>query len=331
MKLDPTISNYAKEHAKEFNLFRRAILRYDRIAIFRHIKPDSDALGCQFGLETFIKDNFPNKEVRVLGDHHVTLTPRVFPNADKLSESWFDEPFLAIVLDVGDHERIADPRYKKASYICKVDHHPFKKEIARHPINDEKMAAASELLSDILLSWKGTTLSKEAARYLYMGIVGDSGRFEFSSTSAHTFAVAKALVETGININSIYLEMYEKKIEDLRTVAYILSHFEVSPHGVAYYVLSDETQKELGISREQGKENVNLFSNIAGLNAWCSVTEDPQPKDYCWRVSIRSKKLDISGIASKWEGGGHPQASGAKVRSLDKLPELIKDLDELFI
>lgn len=330
MRLDPVISKYAKEHSKEFNLFRRAIERYDRIAIFRHIKPDTDALGAQFGLKTFIKDNFPNKEVRVLGDHHVTLTPRVFPDADKLNESWFNEPFLAVVLDVGDHERIADPRYKKASYICKVDHHPFKKEIARHPINDESMAAASELLCDILFSWKGCVVSKEAARYLYMGVVGDSGRFEFSSTTAHTFAIAKALVETGININSIYLEMYQKKIEDLRSVAYILSHFSVSPHGVAYYILSEETQKELGISREQGKENVNLFSNIEGINAWCSVTEDANPKDYWWRVSIRSKKLDISGVASKWRGGGHPQASGAKVKSLEELPLLISDLDEMF-
>ena len=174
-------------------------------------------------------------------------------------------------------------------------------------------------------------MSKEAARFFYIGMVGDNGRFQFSSTTQHTFQIASELLKTGISIGDIYNEMYLKQIDDLYVTAYVLNHFEISKDGIAYYVLSDETQKELGISREQGKENVNLFSNIAGLNAWCSVTEDPQPKDYCWRVSIRSKKLDISGIASKWEGGGHPQASGAKVRSLDKLPELIKDLDELFI
>ena len=130
MRLDPVISKYAKEHSKEFNLFRRAVERYDRIAIFRHIKPDCDALGAQFGLKTFINDNFPNKEVRVLGDHHVTLTPRVFPDADKLSESWFKEPFLAIVLDVGDHERIADPRYSqyyKQQTKRKQQEHTFSK------------------------------------------------------------------------------------------------------------------------------------------------------------------------------------------------------------
>src|SRR5574344_1199992 len=152
------------------------------------------------------------------------------------------------------------------------------------------MAAASELVADLLLNWKGTTLSKEAARNLYIALVGDSGRLQYSSTPAHTFAIADALIQTGISINEIYLK----------------------------------------ISSEQGKDNVNLFANIAGINAWCSITEDPNPKDYCWRVSIRSKKVDISPIAMKWGGGGHAQASGAKIKDLTELDAFIGDLDKLF-
>lgn len=75
---------------------------------------------------------------------------------------------------------------------------------------------------------------------------------------------------------------------------------------------------------------MNAFSNIAGINAWCSITEDPQPKDYCWRISIRSKHADISEIARKWGGGGHAQASGARIDSLDDLDAFIGDLDNLF-
>ena len=80
-------------------------------------------------------------------------------------------------------------------------------------------------------------MSKEAARYFYIGIVGDSGRFMYSSTSTHTFAVAEELIKKGIDIHSIYLEMYEKNIDSLRSQAYVLSNFKVSPHGVAYYLL----------------------------------------------------------------------------------------------
>ena len=122
--------------------------------------------------------------------------------------------------------------------------------------------------------------------------------------------------------------MYLKQIDDLKVTAYILNHFSVSDKGIAYYVLPLDIQRELKITTERGKENVNLFANIEGINAWCSVTEDV--KDQCWRVSIRSRSTPINEVAAKWEGGGHAQASGAKVKSLDLLPEFIDDLDKLF-
>ena len=132
----------------------------------------------------------------------------------------------------------------------------------------------------------------------------------------------------GIDLSDVYNRMYQKKIDDLKVTAYILNHFSVSEHGIAYYVLDANIQKELNITTERGKENVNLFSNIEGINAWCSITEDP--KDNCWRVSIRSKAKAINGVATKWEGGGHAQASGAKINNLGQLPEFIDDLDQLF-
>lgn len=330
-KLPKEITNYGLDLKKNYSYFYSCVKKYDHIVIFRHIKPDFDAMGTQMGLYTFIKDNFPNKDVHFVGDNHVTFTPRLFPEAERLNDSYFDEPFLAIICDVGDHERIADPRYTKAKKILKVDHHPCKVEIASHPILDTESAAAAEIMTDILLKWKGTTLSKEAASYLYIGIVGDSGRFQYSSTNAHTFACASALIETGISIRDIYLKMYEKNIDDLKVTAYVLNHFSISPHGVAYYLLPDSVQKELKITSEQGKNNVNLFANIEGINAWCSITEDPNPKDYCWRISIRSKGKDISGVANMWEGGGHAQASGCKIKSLDQLDAFVKSLDDLFL
>lgn len=330
MKIDNAIRSYGAAHKETYALIRRAIRRYDRIVVYRHIKPDYDAMGTQMGLVSFLKDNFPEKEIHFVGDNHVTFTPRLFPETERLNDEWHKKPFLAIVVDVGDDDRIADPRYKKASYIVKIDHHPCNGEIAKHPLVDLDMAAASELVVDSLLNWKGTTLTPTAARYFYIGLVGDSGRFQYSSTTAHTFAIAEALVNTGISINEIYLKMYEKKIDDLKVTAYILGHFSVSAHGVAYYLLPAQVQEDLKITPERGKENVNLFSNIEGINAWCSITEDPNPKDWCWRISIRSKKVDISPIAFKWGGGGHAQASGAKIPSLKELDAFIGDLDQLF-
>ena len=326
--MNPVIKERYKLYKKEATRIISAIKRYDRIVVFRHIMPDYDALGCQMGLATWIKDNFPNKEVKVVGDNHVTFTPRLFPEMDKLNDSWFKEPFLAIVLDVGNVNRIADPRFKKAKFKIKIDHHPETEHWAKASITDTSTAAASEIIANVLFSQKGMKMSKEAASYLYIALVGDSGRFQYSSTTTHTFAVAEELLACGIELSQVYQRMYVKQLDDLKVTAYILNHFSVSPHGVAYYVLDKDIQQELKITTERGKENVNLFSNIDGINAWCSITEDP--KDNCWRVSIRSKEKAINGVATMFEGGGHAQASGAKLNKIEELPLMIEELDKLF-
>ena len=93
MKLDPKIKSFIAPNKRDITRILSAIKRYDRIAIFRHSKPDFDALGSQMGLAVWLKDNFPNKEVRVLGDNHVTFTPRLYPEMDNLNEDWFKQPF----------------------------------------------------------------------------------------------------------------------------------------------------------------------------------------------------------------------------------------------
>jgi bifunctional oligoribonuclease and PAP phosphatase NrnA len=330
LTLDPIIKACGKENSKLYHRIYAAIKRYDRIVVFRHIKPDFDAMGSQMGVYTFLKDNFPEKEIHFVGDNHVTMMPRLFPVTESLKNEWFDKPFLAIVMDVGDKDRIADPRFSKAKYIIKIDHHPATIDIANASYLDTSSAAACELAADLFLNWKGTTMSTTTARYLYIGLVGDSGRFMYSSTTAHTFAIAETLVNVGIDIAKIYLDMYQKKLDDLKVTAYILNNFSVSPHGIAYYCLDDKIQEELKITPERGKENVNLFSNIDGINAWCSITQDPNPKEPCWRISIRSKLKDISQVAQKWGGGGHAQASGAKIDKIEQLLDFINDLDALF-
>ena len=330
MKLAKEVKELGKKFKSEIKDFEKAIKEYDRIVIFRHIMPDYDALGTQMGLYTFLKDNFPNKTIKVVGDNHVTFTPRLFPEMDKLNDSFFDEPFLAIICDVSNKSRIADPRFEKAAKILKVDHHPKVEEFAQVDIVDTSMAAAAELMVSIILNFKGKYhISEEAAHYFYIGIVGDSGRFQYSSTSAHTFAIASVLIQAGIKLNDIYGKMYLKQIDDLAVTAYILNNFKISPKGVAYYVLSDEIQKKLKITTERGKENVNLFANIEGINIWCSITEDTDPKEPCWRISIRSREYVINGVAAEFGGGGHKQASGAKIETLADLPRFIDALDAL--
>ena len=80
MELKNYILEEGKQFKEEYKTFLEQVKKYDRIAVFRHIMPDFDALGTQFGLATWLKENFPEKEIKVFGDNHVVFTPRgLFP------------------------------------------------------------------------------------------------------------------------------------------------------------------------------------------------------------------------------------------------------------
>jgi phosphoesterase RecJ-like protein len=282
------------------------------------------------GLVAWLKENFPLKDIHYVGDDHTTFTPRLYPPMEVVSDAYFEAPFLAIVLDTGNRERVADSRFTKAGCVIKIDHHPVVDSFGHINLEVTTMAATSEIITSLVSQFPGRrVLSKATASYLYSGIAGDSGRFMYSSTSPHTFETARILLETGIDLSrDVYQKMYLKNIDDLKVTAYVLNNFTISPHGVAYYLLSREIQEQLKITPERGKENVNIFSNIDGINAWCSISEDS--KDNVWRISIRSKEKAINQVAAQFGGGGHAQASGAKIDSLDELPKFVAALDALF-
>lgn len=103
--------DFIKEEFKKnkgfYKEFLRLVKKYKRIVVFRHIMPDFDALGCQFGLETWLKENFKDKEIKTAGDNHVVFSEKIFPNVNKLSDTYLsEEPFLAIICDVGDKKEL---------------------------------------------------------------------------------------------------------------------------------------------------------------------------------------------------------------------------------
>jgi phosphoesterase RecJ-like protein len=320
------IKSYIEKFKTEFEQSLELIKKYDRIVIFRHRVPDFDALGTQLGLKYFLQEVFPNKEILTVGDDHNKFTPKLFEEMDIVEDDWFEDPFLAIICDVSDPDRVADERVTKAKDSIIFDHHPTKETRGTVQIVDHSLAAASELVAAFCLS-TGHKLNEASARNFYIALVGDSGRFMYSSVSPFTFSIAQELLASGININEIYLNMYENSIEDLRVQAYILTHYELSSKGVAYYILKENVMKKLNLNQMNAKAFVNTFANIKGINVWCSISEDV--KDDCWRVSIRSKKVDISGVAHKWQGGGHAQASGARLNHIKDLKAFIADLDKV--
>ena len=326
--MEKLIKERLNNYLKLIDEFFKTIEEFDRIAIFRHEKPDLDALGSQMGLYHFIKDNFPNKEVIYVGDDIVGLSDRCFPKMMKPEESWYDKKFLAVILDLSNLERLAGVA-SKAAKVVKIDHHPLVEHFGDIEIVDPSMAAVGEFLASILFSQTKYKVSKECAMNLYKAIVGDSGRFLYNETSTHTFLISQMLLETGFDLQQCYHEMYDEKQNSLLVKKYVLKHYKVTKHGVAYYVLTDRILKKYGLVPVQGKDNVNVFAHFDGIHAWCSVTQDKAKGN--WRVSIRSSEKPIDELAYKFGGGGHANASATKLKTLFEVKHFIDELDKLFI
>ena len=328
-KLNKHILEIADKYKSKYKRLLKLIDRFDYIAVFRHIRPDFDAFGSQMGMYTWLVDNFKDKHVVFIGEDS-TLTPKCFPLPMEVDDSFFtDHEVLAIALDTSGKVRISDDRVKKSKYLVKIDHHPEVDRYGRLQIVDENMSAAGELLANMLIYFttKGYDISKDCATYLFKSIAGDSNRFLYDSCTAHTFAICEYLMERGVHLSSLYKEMYFEDLSELDVTRYVMDNFKVTEHGVAYYILDKETLKRFNMSADHGKDNINLFDHFNGINIRVSASEDVEKN--VWRISIRSSGIAIDKIAEKYHGGGHAQASGAKVKNLEELNKMLKDLDDL--
>lgn len=320
-------------YARIYRRILKAIEEFDTIAVFRHEAPDFDALGSQFGLVTWIKDNYPTKTVYALSDEKIPDTIRgIFPLPDPLAdEELFAKPFLSLVVDTSDTKRICDKRALKGQKIIKIDHHVSGgDDYGAINFVPTDFVAASEILADMISSktFKGHSLSKDAAKYLYIGIAGDSGRFQYTNTSPRTLKLAAWLLDQGkFDLQKeIYLPMYMKDVASLKNTAYILSNFKVSPNGVGYYILNQADLAAIGLDVTTASGQVNLLANIEEIKVWVSFTEDVE-KGY-YRVSFRSRDLPVNEVALKYNGGGHKHAAGARADNLDVVQQIIDDIDQ---
>lgn len=298
---------------------------YDYIAVYRHVNPDFDAFGSQFGLYDIIKTTYPDKNVYVCGDFSSELVKKYTVDVNCNDVDYGNE-VLGIVLDTANKERIDDGNYQKCKELIKIDHHVVVDSYGDLNYEDSTASSASQLVTQLYKDNNILKLSQDGAAALYLGIIGDTSRFLYKNTDVRTFEAASTLLKTGIDIIELYNRIYLKNAGELEVNKFILNNYKFDG-GVAYYVLTDEDLKGLGISRERGSDFVNILSGVIEYKIWAAITENAA--DNNWRVSIRSRDFAVNEVARKYNGGGHALASGAKLNSIDMLPELVKDLKEL--
>ena len=168
-------------------------------------------------------------------------------------------------------------------------------------------------------------LSSEAARLLYAGIVGDTGRFLYPSTSARTFRIAGQLREVDFDFAGLSRQMDTMSFKIAKLQGYVYDHLEVDENGAARVLLTQDILEKYKVTDAETAAIVGAPGRIDTVKAWAIFVEQA---DGHFRVRMRSKITPINEIAKQHDGGGHPLASGANSYSLEENEQIYKELKE---
>lgn len=300
------------------------IKQYKTIIIHRHKHPDPDAIGSQMGLAEILKASFPDKEVYCVGKQYPGFD--WLGKVDEVEDKKYEDA-LVLVLDTANQPRIDDDRYSKGKMLIKIDHHPNDDAFGDIQWVEPESSSTSELIFDFFNHFsQELKLTDNGARLLYAGIVGDTGRFMYPSTSSHTLEVAAALTTYGFSASDVNKKEDEIDLPLARLSAYVYENLNILDSGAAYLVLSNEVLKPFNLGDDSTSAIVPLPGKIKDVLTWAIFV---QQKDGTYRIRLRSKGPAINELAKNYGGGGHPLASGAVAADEDTIKKFIKDLDSL--
>lgn len=302
-----------------------AIKEYDKIAIFRHFRPDGDAVGSTKGLAAILRLSYPEKDIRVLNEDYSDYL--AFTGEEDSADDSFLSGALGIAVDTATAKRLSTKRYALCDKLIKIDHHIPVESYGDINWEDENKSSACEMIAEFYYACRDELkIDSEAATYVYLGMVTDSGRFRYDSVSGDTMRYAGMLLDVGIDTETLYARLYMKERELFRFESYVYQHMKFTDAGVAYIHVTKKLQKKLGLSSEDASTAVSYMDSIKGSLIWMALIDND---DGTTRVRLRSRFLPINKLAEKYSGGGHACAAGATVHSKAEEKSLIAEADAL--
>ncbi len=307
-----------------FEHILEAVKKADTIIIHRHKNPDGDAMGGQIGLKHILQDSFPGKKVYAVGDDAGRYSFMEDSAMDVVADETYPDA-LAIVLDTSARHLISDDRYQTAKATARMDHHIFVETICQAEVTDTSYESCCGLVTQFAIEC-GLEVSQLAAKSLYTGMVTDSGRFRFDSTTDQTFRLAAFLMERKFDTGAIFRELYADTFDRIQLKAQFTLKIQFTPKNVAYIYTTLEEMQQLGMDTfSVSRGMVGTMSDIKGVDIWVNFTET-EAGVLC---ELRSSKYNINPIAVKYGGGGHAKASGATVASRDVAMAMLADLNAM--
>ncbi len=311
---------------KEMQIILDKIKEYNRIIIFRHYRPDGDAIGSTKGLARILSLTYPEKEIYLQNDDYSDYLAFLGGEGERIPDELYKDA-LAIVVDTGDIKRISNQKYTLCRELAVIDHHIQTKPFGDYRWVIEEKSSSCEMIAQFYDAFSDELkIDSEAATYIYTGMVTDSGRFRFRSVSGETLRLAGIILDKGVDTDRIYAELYLEDYDYFKFKAYVYENMNISENGVAYIHVDKAMQERFDLSQEQASAVVSCLGSIRGSIIWIAFIDNA---DGSIRVRLRSRFVTVNELAEKYNGGGHDCAAGATVYTKEEFDALLADAESL--
>ncbi len=305
------------------------------ILLVSHINPDGDTLGSMCAMYHIIKDNYKKNAQMLL----VSKLPSTYEFLPKIQEAKHIDQMdlsreydLVINLDVASIDRCADAEilFNKAKNTINIDHHETNNSYANINIIEPFASATGEVLFNLCnkLNWK---ISKETALCLYAAILTDTGGFKFSNTSAITMKIAGELISYGLNPSEIYQKCYESNSKNMILFqSYCINKAKFLDNDkIAYAIVYKKDLEKYNYNGEDFTDGLTEKLRAIKTTEIAFIVKELNPSTS--KVSMRSKKIDITPVCTHFGGGGHKLAAGAviKAKATDAVKLILAEIEKL--
>jgi phosphoesterase RecJ-like protein len=304
-----------------------ALRKHDRFLVVTHENPDGDALGSLLAATLALRRLGKDAVMYLAGD---TPLPREygFMRLDDLVRAAPADAAERVLLavDCAKEERIGDEAaVPRAPLVVDIDHHHDNTRFGDVNLIVPDASSTSEVLRDVFAEL-AVELTPELAEPLYIALVTDTGRFQYTNTTPKALRLAAELVEAGADIHAVFQEVYETvEFAKLKLLARVLGRAEVLEGGrivVSHLLRTDFA--EVGASEPYSEGLIDYLRAVEGAELAVFVREQLSTSSQVHKGSLRSSidELDVSAIARRFGGGGHRQAAGFSTDL--SLPEIVE-------
>ncbi|MFA5523365.1 MAG: bifunctional oligoribonuclease/PAP phosphatase NrnA [Tissierellales bacterium] len=293
-----------------------AINQDHNICITSHINPDGDSIGSVLALGlALINKGYSN--ITLLIPDEIPKNLLFLPGLDLIQREIISTKIdVLIALDCGDLGRIGINKASLESldFIINIDHHVTNSRFGHINIINPDSSSTGEIIYEIL-EFMNVKLNKDIATSLYVAISSDTGSFKYDNTTPDTHFIASKLLNLGIDINLININLYQSRsIYKTNLLIDSLNTLELFQDGkLASVIVTREMIKRSNATINDADTIIDFIRDIEGVEVACIFKEI---EDNVVKVGLRSKNyVDVSKIAKKFNGGGHIKASGCTLYS----------------